>query len=408
MAENLLYANETATGRPAPKRALRQRTLSEPILEYSPHSFYTCTTEEVIPDHDQNDSCQDLLNPHSMSVVTGKPHSPPLRSRASTCPDVIITPSTSPWGHNSRNTTPLLSDMFDDEEAEKRSILDGLLRRHDALGDGLTAAALTESSILLWMILDAGNAWTAMALNLLALDESACSRVQQELDELSSLHGKDKLFTNKVMSEMYLLDGLLYEAIRLCPPFLGGLKRTTKMIELTEDGLQIPKNTSLFFCQATGEGFDLSKGMAKRPQDLGKHYPSPALYGFLPFKGLEVPLMVLQSKVLLAVLLQRFTPFLSSKTTFMRILKTAVFKSRRIIDGDGHEEISSITTEAANSIPSHPSERRPRHGEVSQKEAMDLFDKIPFPEPRREMHLVERHSPLDVPTPVGGVRYSRG
>jgi hypothetical protein len=119
---------------------------------------------------------------------------------------------------------------------------------------------------------------------LLALDESACSRVQHELDELSSLYSRDLLFTKKVMSEMHLLDGLLYEAIRLCPPFLGGLKRTTKTIELTEDGLQIPKSTSLLFCQATGEGFDLSKAMAKKPQDLGKHYPSPALYGFLPFQ----------------------------------------------------------------------------------------------------------------------------
>ena len=136
--------------------------------------------------------------------------------------------------------------------------------------------------------MDAGNAWTAMALNLLALDESACSCVQQELDELSNLHGRDQLFTKKVMSEMHLLDGLLYEAIRLCPPFLGGLKRTTKTIELADDGLQIPKNTALLFCQATREAFDLSKALNKKPQDLGTHYPSPALYGFLAFNGLEV------------------------------------------------------------------------------------------------------------------------
>ena len=48
------------------------------------------------------------------------------------------------------------------------------------------------------------------------------------------------------------------------------------------------------------------------------------------------------------------------------------------------------------------------HGETSQREAMELFDKIPFPEPRRVMNIVERHSPLDIPAPVGGVHYSRG
>ena len=148
-------------------------------------------------------------------------------------------------------------------------------------------------------MMDAGNAWTAMVLNLLSLDQSVCNLVQQELDHLISLHGKEALFSPAVLNQMTTVDAVLYEAIRLCPPFLGGMKVTSETIELPDCGLQIPKNTNVLFCQSTDEPFDISKAMGKKPEELGACHPCPELYGFLPFKGLEVPLLVLQSKVLL-------------------------------------------------------------------------------------------------------------
>jgi hypothetical protein len=419
MAENLFYSNETATGKLDPQIAVlptRKRTHSEPNLDSSNHASCTCETDKSLPE--DSGPAHDLQRkPLSKSVDFEEPssdsmerhHGPPRRERASTCPEVFITPPLPPERMRTNETSRFDSEELEEEKARVPSLLDRLLRRIDGSGDGLTSAAVTESSILLWMMMDAGNAWTAMALNLLALDESACVRVQQELDGLISLHGREDLFTPKVMSKMKVLDGLLYEAIRLCPPFLGGLKRTTKTIELIDEGLQIPKNTALFFCQPTEGGFDLSKAIGKKPQDLGKR-PSPELHGFLPFKGLEVPLMVLQSKIFVAVLLQKFSPFLSKKRTFIRKLKTAVLTKTRHTDESSslkhvhntkHEEVSSVYAESAGSLEDArhvipDAVQSKRHGETTQSEAMKLFDKIPFPEPRRVLNVRERHSALEI------------
>ena len=125
------------------------------------------------------------------------------------------------------------------------------------------------------MTLDAGNAWTSMALNLLALDESALKQVESELDHLKNLHGEEKLFTSQVMGQMRYLDALIWESIRLCPPFLGGMKVVGETIELPDDGVQIPKNANVIFCQPTEKNFDLSEAWGKRPQELALSYPCP-------------------------------------------------------------------------------------------------------------------------------------
>lgn len=160
------------------------------------------------------------------------------------------------------------------EEEPPISILDCILQQEDEKGAGLTQAVTTEICILLWMMMDAGNAWTAMALNLLSLDQTACHRVQQELDHLISIHGKSELFTPEVLSRMTTLDALLYEAIRLCPSFLGGMKIIKQTTEFEDIGLQIPKDSHVIFCQPTEERFDMSKAMGKKPEDLGDMYPS--------------------------------------------------------------------------------------------------------------------------------------
>lgn len=185
------------------------------------------------------------------------------------------------------------------------------------------------------------------------------------------------------------------------------MKTTTKTIELEELGLQIPKNCHIIFSQPTDEGFNLSRAIGKNPENLGKQYPSPELYGFLPLKGLEVPLMVLQSKVFIAVLCQRFTPFLSRKRTFIRKLKTALKKTnlaeermaKPVVE---HDEVSSLYAESASSLEDDRcfndvdlSESK-ACGETTQAAAMKLFDKIPFPEPRRVLNVRERHSALEI------------
>jgi hypothetical protein len=61
---------------------------------------------------------------------------------------------------------------------------------------------------------------------------------------------------------------------------------------------QIPQNTNVIFCQPTDQKFDFV-----------------ALHGFLPLQGLEVPLMVLQTRVFFVVLLQNYTPYVHAQSS---------------------------------------------------------------------------------------------
>eukprot|EP00540_Astrosyne_radiata_P017180 CAMPEP_0116839396 /NCGR_PEP_ID=MMETSP0418-20121206/9746_1 /TAXON_ID=1158023 /ORGANISM="Astrosyne radiata, Strain 13vi08-1A" /LENGTH=673 /DNA_ID=CAMNT_0004469507 /DNA_START=92 /DNA_END=2113 /DNA_ORIENTATION=+ len=401
LAENVFHRSETVTGKPM--EALTHSS-SEPLdisshWEFNRQPFHeNPQVDEELQDEksfgDQEpDDDEDVKKAPQLEDEETRKCSPKARCRrASSCPpdlchvDADGQEESMPFGTNPRR--------------QATSTLDRLLRQKDGSGTGLTNAVITELSIMLWMMLDVGNAWTAMALNLLALDELACIRVQQELDDLIQLHGRDQLFTPPVLSQFKTLDALLYEAIRLCPPFLGGMKILSKTIELP--GVQIPKNTNVIFCQATEEAFDLDKSMGKRPQDLGNSYPCPELHGFLPFQGLEVPLMVLQSKVFVAVLLQRCTPFLSRKRTIIRRIKTALSVSRFSSSSEDRADEETGTTPACTPPPEpamsldHASsvdtiwEASKRLGGSTQTEAMKLFTKIPFPEPRRVLNVRER------------------
>jgi len=125
--------------------------------------------------------------------------------------------------------------------------------------------------------MDVGNAWTAMALNLLASNREAGDLVQEELDSLDAEFGRDELFSPSVLKRMKYVDALLYEAIRLCPAFLGGLKKTTTTIEFEDLGVQLPKNTHIFFCQPTNVKFDIKNALGKKPEQLGDNYPCEEL-----------------------------------------------------------------------------------------------------------------------------------
>jgi hypothetical protein len=329
----------------------------------------------------------DTLRPDGALQDCSPPRSPP-RARCASDPDI----SEELKNIISNPTTKTLT------KKKQHSILDQLLRQQDSDGNGMTRAATTEISISLWMMLDAGQAWTAMALNLLSTEEQACLLVQAELDLLEKTYGKDRLFTSFVLAKMEKLDALIYEAIRLCPSFLGGMKYTNQTVEV--GGLQIPQNTNVIFCQPTDQKFDLDSGKQKLPEEMGMEYPSVALHGFLPLQGLEVPLMVLQTKIFLVVLLQNYTPSVSKKRTFMRKVHEAVSKSftLRQSDESGNQlppiksirsiesALCALNIEAGEEDTASPTKR---HKDKTEKPER-LFTRIPFPEPRRVIHFHAR------------------
>jgi hypothetical protein len=158
------------------------------------------------------------------------------------------------------------------------TVLERLLKQHDMAGNGMSQVVASEVGMMLWMMLEVGNAWTAMALTLIASDAEALALVQQELDDQERKFGYDELFSPHVLSRMKYLDALLFEAIRLCPASIGGMKKTTQTIEIKDAGVQIAKDTDIFFCQPTTMKFDIHAAHGKRPENLGRRYPCVELY----------------------------------------------------------------------------------------------------------------------------------
>jgi hypothetical protein len=281
------------------------------------------------------------------------------------------------------------------------SILERILLEQDLEGLGITQVVTTEISIILWLMMEVGNAWTAMALNLLSTDKEACRLVQEELDVLEREHGHTALFSPAVLGRMRYLDALLYEAIRLTPANLGGMKMTTQTVEFADLGVQIPKNSHILFCQASNMKFDIEKALGHKPELLGSRYPCVELHGFLPLQGLEVPLMVLQSKVFLICVLQKYSPFLCKKNTLIRRvsqhLQRSAEKTRPSTSTPSRpaSEISILSQtvddeDEAHSAMEANTKETPCSVEMTQSEALRLFTKIPFPEPKRIIKLRPR------------------
>jgi hypothetical protein len=111
--------------------------------------------------------------------------------------------------------------------------------------------------------------------------------------------------------------------------------------------------------------------------------------------------MVMQSKVFLIVLLQKYTPSLTKRKTLIRRMKTAMTRSW---NGPKHELATSLfpaetvdvdETEDASAAWQPTSQEDIENGEtkdpeISQTEAMRLFTKIPFPVPKRVIHIKPR------------------
>ena len=261
------------------------------------------------------------------------------------------------------------------------TILDDMLRREDIDGRAITRVATTETCMLLWLVMDAAQAWTAMALHLISTEENVLTTLQDELDALISSYGQDRLYTSFVLSKMERMDALIHEAIRLCPSFLGGMKKLQQTVELR--GHQIPKNTNIIFSEPTDPRFDLANGLGKHPEAMGEQYPSPELHGFLPFRGYEVPLLVLQTKMFLVVLLQCHFPSVSKRKTFVRKVHEALSKS---FSSHRHDTVGRDAT-------AQPEEAPPSNDPTIIPER--IFKKVPFPEPRRVIQIHPRPVSLE-------------
>lgn len=132
-------------------------------------------------------------------------------------------------------------------------------------------------------------------------------------------------------------------------------------------------------------------------------------------QGLEVPLLVLQCKVFLAVVLQHYSPFMSKKRTFLRRVKAAIDKSLK--SGTAYKRsdswspstppsgvpLSRTTTPddlehqpGGGSNYSSSAGRGGREAATVHLEISHLFNKLPFPEPRRGISLRPRED-ADLP-----------
>ena len=364
----------------------------------------------------ENDVLPEMADVHTYSEakIVVRP-----RNRAQSEPDMLVVESTKPAIKSNNNKRKPVVD----------SVLDQILREADHEGRGITRVATTEITLLIWMMMDAGQAWTSMALHLLSKHEDACDSVQAEIDHLAHKYA-DRLFTPFVLSKMEKLDNLIYEAIRFCPAFMGGVKMTNATVEFDE--VQVPKHTTVLLSNLVDEeSFTIHYDPPKQPQEMGKFYPSVDLYGFLPLQGLEIPIMILQTKIFLIVLLQKHTLASAGKRqTLMRRISEKITVSLRnirsphrpssIMDQNRSRSVDDLCTlerglqvepkegsvgasVSAPSTPPRPASSMspprtlrtsltppadPIHIEIRQEER--LFTRVPFPEPRRPVRIVPR------------------
>jgi cytochrome P450 len=287
MRDNMRRNKEGILGGPAlkPNLAARPRTRSMPVVNQTDSEDETFDSSEYIEAFHIE---QDLAKPKYCKT-------PPRNTASKKVLSPPIQPLESPSHKKFRNEIEKKSAKDDIDLVRKRlearipkqtqkeenrptmSVVERLLRQEDLDGNGLSQVVTTELSLLLWMMMDAGNAWTAMALNLLSTDKEARDLVQEEIDCLELEYGRENLFTRTLLAKMPYLDGLLYEAIRLCPAFLGGMKQTTESVELTDAGVQIPKNSNVIFCQPSDMKFDIHHACGRKPEDMGKRYPTVEL-----------------------------------------------------------------------------------------------------------------------------------
>jgi hypothetical protein len=258
--------------------------------------------------------------------------------------------------------------------SDEPSLLAEIVRVNECNNVSLHNGVIADIARLLWIGMDVGSAWIQMVLLLLQRDGSVYTKIRDEIDSAASL-GVQTLFEESTLSGMIHLDALIFEAIRLCPPFCGGLWKVNKTVEMENDGVQIP-SCSHVIINATEDPFNLTGAIGKLPQYLGDSYPNQYLHGFHALNGLEVPIMVLQTKVfLVAVVIRCDFPGLNDSND-MHSEKNGCFgctpgEATIVVEGDTIE--SNKSTEY-----------------ISWHECRSWFDKMPFPNSTKKVEVRKR------------------
>lgn len=171
---------------------------------------------------------------------------------------------------------------------------------HESYADILSDEAIAELILLIWLIMDKGSAWTATALNLLQNDEKQLSSIRDEIYILQDSFGENGIFSEGALSQMRLLDALIFDAVKKSPPFFGGMWQLSNTVELKGDMVQVPKRSNVLLMNSNCRNISESNLFdGTKLHEIGENYPNPDLYGFLPLNGMEVPLMILQTKIFL-------------------------------------------------------------------------------------------------------------
>ena len=114
----------------------------------------------------------------------------------------------------------------------------------------------------------------------------------------------------------------------------------------------------------------------------------------MAFEGLEVPLLVLQTKVFLIVLLRKYSPFVFKRQTIIRRVQSAIHSSfrRMRLPGKTNQSPAGLDIESCatsgDDVASSPRARVSHRSE--ELLGMKLFTPIPFPEPKRVIHIRPR------------------
>lgn len=259
--------------------------------------------------------------------------------------------------------------------------INGIFEAYDENDICLTDSAVAEISLHLWSILDASTSWITLAMYILQNDKVTMSKIRCELEQKLNERGKSGLYTKKVMDEMRCLDALIYETMRLCPQFIGGYWQTSTTVLLANDNLQIPSGSNILLTETSSHSFNLEGAfLGHLPQKLGESYPNQCLFGFLPYNGLEVPIMVLQTKVFLIEIILR-CDFSTQGSTSDET--SPVLNSCSLFQTESKYHASEDSSESPTDLTSNDTKFSPEF-------CRQLFQKTPFPEFLHKVKVIER------------------
>ena len=189
-------------------------------------------------------------------------------------------------------------------------VLSMLLASRDDEGDGLDDVQVRDHILT---FLAAGHATTANALTwtfyLLSQNPRAREKLVAEL--VGVLSGRAPSVED--LSKLPYLEMVINESMRLFPPAWAQARRASDSFEL--EGYRFPPGTIVGVCQwVTHQRADLwGDPAAFRPERFAPDAPEPPPFSFFPFGGgprtcIGMPFALLEARLLLATILQRYSP----------------------------------------------------------------------------------------------------